>query len=371
MLNSKPSASSMRRWLVPLLFMRLALSGCDPFHTEFEAVEPAQMYTASEKALSEEVPEDLTVMTWNIKFGGGRIDFFFDCHGERVLMGKSEVVQNLEGLAAKINQVSPDILVLNEVDVGSKRSAYVDMVQWLLDHTPLNHGAYASQWKADFIPSDGLGRVDSGNAILSRWPLTDATRIALSLIGEQDALTQHFYLKRNLLHAAVALPDGGAVRVLATHLSAYSSDGTKKTQIDEVKSWMDTFVGAGEHVILAGDLNAIPPGSWKLKGFADEACPAEGPFDAGDFSAETDWLDALYADFSPAVTLEEYARNNLPHFTHTTDKEGFWNRKLDYLFTNGAFVDGSSLTHQASWSGGMPTMPLSDHAPMSVRWVVP
>lgn len=371
MLKRISNASSLRWWLMPLFFFRLVVSGCDPFHTEFEDVEPASVYAASTLTSAESVTDVLTVMTWNIKFGGGRIDFFFDCHGDRVLMDKSEVVENLEGLAAKIQQVDPDILVLNEVDVSSKRSAYVDMVQWLLDHTALNHGVYASQWKADFIPSDGLGRVDSGNAILSRWSFTDATRIALSLIGEQDALTQHFYLKRNLLHARVMLPGNDPVRVLATHLSAYSSDGTKKTQIDEVKGWMDLFDEAGESVILAGDLNALPPGSFKLKGFADEACPSEGPFDAGDFSQETDWLDGLYADFTPAVTLSDYAANNLPYFTHTTDKEGFWNRKLDYLFTNGAFAVGSDLTHQASWSGGMATMPLSDHAPLSVQWVIP
>ena len=329
------------------------------------------MYTAGTLSEPPEVSEALTVMTWNIKFGGGRIDFFFDCHGDRVLMSKGEVVGNLEGLASKIQQVDPDILILNEVDVSSKRSAYVDMVQWILDHTDLNHGAYASQWKADFIPSDGLGRVDSGNAILSRWPLADATRLALSLIDEQDGLTQHFYLKRNLLHAQVMLPEKEPVRILATHLSAYSSDGTKKTQIDEVKAWMDGFDEAGEAVILAGDLNALPPGSWKLLGFDDEACPAEGPYDAGDFSEETDWLDELYSEFTSAVPIADYAENNLPYFTHTTDKEGFWNRKLDYLFTNGAFVPGSDLTHQASWSGGMATMPLSDHAPVSVQWVVP
>ena len=27
-------------------------------------------------------------MNYNVKFGGGRIDFFFDCFGDRVLMSK-------------------------------------------------------------------------------------------------------------------------------------------------------------------------------------------------------------------------------------------------------------------------------------------
>src|SRR5690606_18763949 len=110
----------------------------------------------------------LKVMTYNIKFGSGRINFFFDCHGDRVLMTKAEVETNLQRIANVINAVNPNVLFLEEVNVNSKRSAFVDQVQWLLDHTQLNHSAYASQWRADFVPSDGLSAMDSSNAILSR-----------------------------------------------------------------------------------------------------------------------------------------------------------------------------------------------------------
>src|SRR5690606_1556391 len=105
----------------------------------------------------------------------------------------AEVETNLQRIADVINAVDPDVLFLEEVDVNSKRSAFVDQVQWLLDHTQLNHGAYASQWRADFVPSDGLGAMDSGNAILSRWPLDDATRFALPLREDQSALVRYFY----------------------------------------------------------------------------------------------------------------------------------------------------------------------------------
>src|SRR5690606_25181918 len=110
------------------------------------------------------------------------------CFGDRVLMNKGEVLHNLERLAEKINQYDPDVLILQEVDVSSKRSAYVDQMQWLLDHTRLRYGVYAAQWKADYVPSDGLGAMDSGNGILSKYPLSEAERIALSLRSEQSGL---------------------------------------------------------------------------------------------------------------------------------------------------------------------------------------
>ncbi|HYJ08392.1 MAG TPA: endonuclease/exonuclease/phosphatase family protein, partial [Polyangiaceae bacterium] len=152
---------------------------CDPFHTGFDDLEGAVGYRSRREKPVPDASAPLRVMNYNIKFGGGRIDFFFDCFGDRVLMSKVEVLDNLSRLAEKINQYDPDVLILQEVDVNSKRDAYVDQMQWLLDHTALRYGAYASQWKADYIPSDGLGAMDSGNGILSKYPLSGAERIAL------------------------------------------------------------------------------------------------------------------------------------------------------------------------------------------------
>jgi endonuclease/exonuclease/phosphatase family metal-dependent hydrolase len=225
----------------------------------------------------------------------------------------------------------------------------------------LNFGVYASHWRADFVPSDGLGAVDSGNAILSKYPLHDPTRIALNLRSDQDAIERYFYIKRNLLTAEL---DPGAlgepVTLVATHTEAYSKDGTKRAQIDRFTEELDSHARSGV-VLGGGDLNTLPPGSRKTKGFADSVC--EGEFEADDFSAEGDWLSELYERYDEAIDLDEYQRDNTPYFTHTTDKDGFWNRKLDYLFTNGDLIDG--LVHQETSSGGMATMPLSDHAPMS------
>src|SRR5262245_41745432 len=159
----------------------LVAAACDPFHTGFDDLERARYYQARGQRPAPEQAERLRVMNYNVKFGGGRIDFFFDCHGDRVLMRESEVIANLEALAVKIDQVDPDVLVVQEVDVNSKRAAFVDQMQWLLDHTDLDYGVYASQWKADYVPSDGIGAVDSGNGILSKYPLSGAVRIALAL----------------------------------------------------------------------------------------------------------------------------------------------------------------------------------------------
>lgn len=359
-----PPARKLARVVWGLAVVELLLTpllGCDPFNTKFDDDAVPAEYRA-QKLHEPELPgEELLVMTYNVKFAGGRVDFFFDCHGDRALMDEDEVLDHLEGLAAKIRQVDPDIILLQEVDVASKRSAYVDMMQWLLDNTDLNYGVYASHWKADYIPSDGLGPMDSGNAILSRWPLSDAARIPLDLVEEQDGLTQYFWLRRNVLRTRVEVPRYEPVWVLNVHAEAYSRDGTKKKHIDAFKAELDVLADQGQFVIGGGDLNALPPGSDKLDGFEDSIC--EGEFEADDYSGETDWLDPLYTDYAEVIPTEVYVADQARYATHTTDKDGFWNRRLDYLFTNGTWRDG--LVHQSIELGGMETMPLSDHAPVT------
>lgn len=339
----------------------------DPFHTRLGETD-VESYTANNR-LESPIPDTLKIMTWNIKFGGGRIDFFFDCFGDRVIMTEEEVIDNLEGLTAKINQYQPDILFLQEVDIHSKRSAHTNQLQWLLDHTALNVGVYASQWKASYIPSRGIGQMDSGNAILSKWELKNPKRIGLPLFEEQNWLVRYFYLKRNILTTELDI-EGENYLLANTHLAAYSHDGTKKKQLDILYRLLNSTDSLHHTFIVGGDFNSLPPGTRKVNDFPDDVCTAK-EFSGSDYSEETDYLTSFYR-FHAAIPLSHYQEDNTPYFSHTTqgpDRGGFWNRKIDYLFTNGHFAVGSGLTHQDENSGEMNTMNLSDHAPLSVKFV--
>lgn len=356
----------VRRRLAICLLAAAQLVGCgvvDPFHTTFDDNEPALRYEAREIRKADPPTEAIHVATWNIKFGGARIEFFWECPGERVNMSRSEVVANLEPIAEAIEAIDPDVLILQEIDLEAKRSAYVDQVQWLLDHTDLNYGVYASQWKSDYVPSDGIGRVDSGNAILSKWPFEQARRIKLPLIAEQGGLTQYFYLRRNILDARVAIPERRDVRVLDTHTSAFAEDDTTRQQIARFAERMRMHDEAGDLVVAGGDLNTLPPGTERTENLEKKPADCER---GSDYTDHDGWMDPMYGAFTPAVALEEYAAHNAPYLTYSGRADGFWNRKLDYLFTNGRFVDGSATTYQSEARGGVRTMPLSDHAPVSV-----
>ena len=361
----------MRRALpLGVLLLSFFVLGCDPFHTGFDSHEAPLYFQAGSLSNIPDNSDPLSIMTWNIKFGGARIDFFFDCHGDEVLMTKVETESNLAALATVINNIDPDILFIQEADVSSKRSAYVNEVQWLLNNTKLNYAVYASQWRADFVPSDGVGPVDSGNAILSRWPIKNAQRIALPEIASQDALTRYFYLKRNYLKAEINPATGKTVNLLNIHTSAFAQDDTGKQQLDIFLAELNQLEADNKNFIAGGDFNTLPPGSTKSKDFPDSVC-TDQDFQADDFSGKLDWLSDFYTTFTPAVDLEDYTEDNTPYFTHSVSSNEFWNRKLDYLFTNSTFVEGTTQVYQNETNGGINTMPLSDHAPMSVQWSIP
>jgi len=63
------------------------------------------------------------VMAWNVKYGAGRIDFWFDLWGDRVQMSEVEVQANLRGIYDLIEEVDPDILMTEEIEINSRRSA--------------------------------------------------------------------------------------------------------------------------------------------------------------------------------------------------------------------------------------------------------
>ncbi len=349
----------------------LALAGwrCEPIVTTFDEIEEAEYYQAAEIITPPTAADTLLVMTWNIKYGGGDIDFWWACYDDRVLMTEEEVLYNLERVADYIKRADPDILLLQEVAVDSKQAAYVDQMQYLLDHTDLNYGVYASMWRVQNAPSDGLGRADLGPAILSRWPLDNAERIGLPLRTDQDPLTTYFYLRRCILKARV--PQLDSLYVVTVHTAAWQAE-TRVKHIDRFKEELDAIDADGGLFVAGGDLNTLPLGSLQMKGFTDTKCE-EGDFEEGNYEGEEHWLDSLYADYSSAIPLAEYkeAVDQSPHFSFGVkpDSLGF-TRKLDYLFTNrtDGWVPGSDSTHQDI---AAPGTTLSDHCPVSVRIELP
>ncbi len=360
----------MKRLLF-LVFFVLIFPACEPLVETFDEEMPCQLYEATVKKQAPAPGNTLLVMTWNMRYGAGRLGWFGDSCGDRVILSAGEVFPTLEQIAARIETIRPDIVLLQEIDIDSKRSAYIDQMQYLLDHTYLNYGVYASNWKSQFIPSDGIGRMDEGNAILSPWPLDDAKRFQLPLRNDIDALTRYFYVRENVMLARVNMPGTDNIYAVSTHLVANSRDDTKKRQLDEFVSILQDLHRQGNYFIAGGDLNLIPPNADSTDYCDERACAGDryhGPNDdpthleGANYAPEITWLNPLFDEFLPSLTLAEYKTGEKKYFTNAQINSDY-NSTLDYLFSNSAWAPGSHQVYHESQE--------SDHCPVTALWVIP
>lgn len=357
-------------WLVLLTF--LSLESCEPWVDTLEEERSCENYN-KENAQPIPAKDQIVVMTWNIRFGcGAEILWFGDACGDRTVLYKNEVEQNLDAVIAEINRIRPDVLLLQEVDIISKRSAYIDQMKYIMDRTYFGYGYYATNWKSQFIPSDGLGRLDEGNAILSVWPMSESTLHPLPLRNDIDALTKYFYVRESVMSALVKMPDGRSFYAVNTHLSAFSTDDTKRRQLQTYIAICDDLSASGKALVTGGDYNLLPPNSVMTDYCIVDACEGEHFHDLGDdpmhkegsnYTPEISWLNELYTKYNPSLPLNLYAENQPAYYTHSTDPKTTWNRTLDYLFTNRSFVAGSHKAWQEIRTA-------SDHAAVSATFII-
>ncbi|WNG13783.1 endonuclease/exonuclease/phosphatase family protein [Cystobacter fuscus] len=387
----------MRR-LRPLLLLMPLLAGCewvaDPL--SFTREDVPRFKAHADHPAPVDNPTSLKVMAWNVKYGACRIDFWFDFWGDRVQMSSTEVTDCLTRVAALIREYDPDILMTEEIEVDSKRSAYIDQVRFLLENTNLRYAAYMSTWKARYVPSEGVGRMDLGNAILSRYPILKAERIRQEDRTDQDPLTSTFYIKRAIGRAELDVGQGRRVATYVVHTEAYDQDGTKQKQIQQIH---DVLKAETLPWVIGGDFNELPPvcderaprgapesceGKLRLSGFLDERESSKGTdFEQPPYTPSV--MKQYYDDFEPYIPLSRYGvgeENQRRYFTHTVlgpdsvndqGVPGSWNRTLDYLFIRKGeqWTDTDVIQGPGPFGIQSDALRLSDHAPVVGTWRLP
>lgn len=376
-----------------LFLLTLLFTGCewiaDP--QDFTRDEAPRFKAKTEHPAPVENPGRLKVMAWNVKYGACRVDFWFDFWGDRTQLSTTEVNDCLTRVAALIREYDPDVLLTEEIEVDSKRSAYVDMVQFFLENTNLRYAAYDETWDARYVPSEGVGRINLGNAIFSRYPITKAERIRQVDRTDQDPITSTFYIKRAIGRAELDLGDRTAA-VYVVHTEAYDVDGTKQAQIKQI---FDVLEAETMPWVAGGDWNELPPvcdetvpndcdGKLRLSGFLDERASSKGTdYEQPPYTPSV--MKPYYETFNSSIPLARYGIGEdaqRPYFTHSilgpdgvNDEgvPGWWNRTLDYLFIRqGEQWEDSDVLQQPGRLGivGDPSR-LSDHAPVVGTWVLP
>lgn len=215
------------------------------------------------------VGEPFNILAWNIGYASldETQDFFMD-GGKNVRPASDENVRrNLEGISEFISGASCEVVLLQEVDIASRRSYYVDEAAYLAEHFAEGEaGACSSVFAHNFrcllvpIPfPECIGRVSSGLLTLNRFETDGVMRLRLPNPFSWPVRTVN--LKRCLLVSRIPLADSGAQLVLVNlHLDAYESSGGREAQTKMLLDFLYQEYAKGNYCIAGGDFNQSFPG---------------------------------------------------------------------------------------------------------------
>jgi endonuclease/exonuclease/phosphatase family metal-dependent hydrolase len=151
-------------------------------------------------------------------------------------------VDNLERVAALVKSTRADIVLLQEVDRGTKRSGYVDQPAELQRLTGL-YGVFAKA--LDFQGGD------YGIAVLSRWPIVAHEIVSLRL----DPLEPRAARLEPRVALVVDLDTpAGRRTIVNTHLDASDEDTWRRQELVDLLA----TIKARRPLLLGGDFNSTP-----------------------------------------------------------------------------------------------------------------
>ena len=309
--------------------------------------------------------QGLKIITFNVQFMAGRgYVFFFDVlnnAGPDERPAPESIRTTLAEVARIISDENADIVLLQEVDDGAKRTDYRDELADLLALLPKDYACHVSAfyWKARYIPHPRIhGAVGMKLAIISKYQITAAIRHQLALVPN-NIVVQQFNPKRAILETHLPVVGAADLVVMNTHLEAYAQGtNTMQTQVAQVNTLLDKTTAAGSPWMIGGDFNLLPPGDGYARLSADQKI----------FYQPDSELHVLTDRFHVVPSLEDvngpdYAR----WFTQGTNSPAppKLDKTIDFIF----YADKLPLV--VDYVRQKDTLQISDHAPVIAEFKIP
>jgi endonuclease/exonuclease/phosphatase family metal-dependent hydrolase len=203
------------------------------------------------------------IMIWNIGYGGlGKdMDFFYD--------GGSGVRPDRDGFHRNVDQILQllykarkiDFCFLQEVDIHSKRSYYLNQYEVLQARLDYKHYSFAKNYDVLFVPVPlfrPMGRVVSGQVSMSKYIPFESIRYAFP--GNYPWPKGLFLLDRCFILERYLLKGGNELVLINTHNSAFDDGNLRREQLGILVETMKREYAKGNYVVAGGDWNMNPPG---------------------------------------------------------------------------------------------------------------
>ncbi len=323
--------------LVPVVLFLLLLLYSTVFNYRPKAVEI--LYTGQPQPIN--VTDTLSFFNWNIGYAGlgKNMSFFYD-GGSKVRDTRKQTLANFEGIKTTITQHLPaDFILLQEVDLHSKRSYRINQFEALTSILAGFNGYFAYNYKVGFVPvppTEPMGKVKGGLATFSRYAPSEVKRY--SFPGQYGWPKNLFMLDRCFMVMRFPTTNQKEFIVINTHNEAYDDGSMRKEQMAYLKTFLLDEYQKGNYILVGGDWNQSPPNergdsievvnkhltrihisktfmpdNWQWA--ANEAVPTNRMVD----TPYTDSTDTTTIDFflaSPNLNIEELTNHQL-HFEHS------------------------------------------------------
>ncbi|MFA6460999.1 MAG: endonuclease/exonuclease/phosphatase family protein [Candidatus Woesearchaeota archaeon] len=282
------------------------------------------------------LPKNLTVMTYNVGYASGLDNNLGD------VISESQVYRNLDLIAQAIEENHPDILVVQEIDFNSKRSHYINEFEYLQKKLNFKYATYIVNWDKHYVPypigfevSKHFGKIQSGQAVFSHWPILENKAFILSKPESNPFWYNLFYIDRAVEKVKVELAPEKVIEVYNLHLE---SDDViaREEQVGEVLKIKQNFTQG----FILGDFNTLPVDAPQKNKFVDEPLTDFTPDQSYSILTEKSGLSPV------TVSPNEFSfPSNQP------------TRRLDHLFYSSSFRLINSYVDQKAGLG-------SDHLPL-------
>ena len=229
------------------------------YFAEYKPKETETVYVASQHC-DYQLKDTISVLSWNIGYCGlgADVDFFYD-GGKQVRSSKEKVVENLEKITEFIRKSDVDFILLQEVDIDSKRSYGINQFEYIRKAIGY-YGVFALNYNSFFVPiplREPIGRVKGGVAIFSKVEPLQSVRYQYP--GEFTFPVSVFNLKRCMLSALYNINGSDYLVINNTHNSAYDDGSMRSQETKFIADITEKQYQNGFYVITAGDWNQTPP----------------------------------------------------------------------------------------------------------------
>lgn len=189
---------------------------------------------------------------------------------------KEQVLEYLGGVEDVLDDMWPDLIMLQEVDVDSTRTYHIDESALLAR----SQSVHALNYSCGFVPypMPPIGSVHSGLFTTTDYKIDSAERISLPSPFKWPVSTAN--LKRCLLVSYLPIDGSDKQLVLVNlHLEAYDDGEGKIAQTNQLRDFITSEYEKGNYVIAGGDFNQVFPGSLDIYPIIDPELWTPGVLD--------------------------------------------------------------------------------------------